>query len=141
MADVDLERRARRLIEGVWNGEDPSVADELVADAFTLPREDSLPDDFTGPALYRTLAEGTREAFEDLSYEVEDVLVDGEKVAVRWTMRGTHAGPLFGVAPSWETVEAEGIEIDRFEDGRLVEAWIQTDEKSILEQIGGLRPI
>lgn len=136
----DLETRIRRLIEGVWNGEDPGVADELVDESFTLPDEE-LPEDFTGPNLYRGLAEGTQEAFDELSYEIEDVLVDGDQVAVRWTMRGIHAGPLFGVAPSGEEVEARGIEIDRFEDGKLVEAWIQTDEKDILEQIGGLRPL
>jgi predicted ester cyclase len=141
MPGSDLEQRIRRLIDGVWNGEDPSVADDLVAEDYTLPEEDELPGDFTGPNLYRGLAESTREAFEDLSFEIEDVLVDGDRVAVRWTMRGTHAGPLFGVAPSAEEVEASGIEIDRFEDGKLVASWIQTDEKGILEQIGGLRLI
>jgi predicted ester cyclase len=138
MPGSDLEQRIRRLIDGVWNGEDPSVADDLVAEDYTLPEEDELPGDFTGPNLYRGLAESTREAFEDLSFEIEDVLVDGDRVAVRWTMRGTHAGPLFGVAPSDEGVEASGIEVDRFEDGKLVASWIQTDEKGILEQIGGL---
>lgn len=137
----DLEARIRRLVDGVWNGEDPSVADELVAETFTLPDEDELPADFTGPNLYRGLAESTREVFDGLSYEIEDVLVDGDEVAVRWTMRGTHSGPLFGVAASGEEVEAAGIEIDRFEDGKLVASWIQTDEKDILEQIGGLRPL
>jgi predicted ester cyclase len=137
----DLEDRIRRLIRGVWNGEDPSVADELVADEFTLPDEDELPDDFTGPNLYRGIAESTQDAFDDLTYEIEDVLVDEHQVAVRWTMHGTHSGPLFGVAPSYEEVEVTGIEIDRFEGGKLVASWIQTDEKDILEQIGGLRPI
>lgn len=140
MAYVDLEAKIRRLIDGVWNDTDPSVADEIVAEEYTLPAED-LPEDFTGPNLYRGLAEETHKAFDDLTYEIEDVLVDGNRVAVRWTMRGVHSGPLFGVAPSGEQVEVQGIEIDHFEGGELVASWIQTDEKEILEQIGGLRPL
>lgn len=138
--DAEIEQRVHRLIEGVRNGEEPDVAEELVAPGFRLPGHD-LPEELRGPRLYRMLAEQTREAFPDLSYGIEDVLVDGEKAAVRWTMRGTHEGPLFGVAPSGRTIEVTGMEIDRFEDGQLVAAWILTDEKSILEQIGGLRPL
>jgi predicted ester cyclase len=134
------EERIRRLVDGVWNRTDPSVADELVHEDYTLPAED-LPGDFTGPNLYRGLAEETHEAFDDLTFEIEQVLVDGDEVAVRWTMSGIHSGPLFGVAPSGEEVEVQGIEIDRFADGQLVASWIHTDEKEILEQIGGLRPL
>lgn len=139
-ASDGIELKARRLIEGVWNGEEPSVADELVSSSFVLPGHE-IPGEITGPELYKHLAEQTRSVFPDVHYAIEDVLVDGSRVAVRWTMTGTHEGVVFGVAPTGEKVQIPGIEIDRFEDGQLVAAWIQTDELGILEQIGGLPPV
>lgn len=136
----ELQLTMRRLIDGVWNDEDPSVAEEIVAPRFSLPGRE-VPGGLEGPELYRRLADQTREAFPDMVYTIEDVLVDAEKVAVRWTMRGTHEGVLFGVSPTGATVEVPGIEIDRFEDELLVASWIQTDELGILEQIGGLPPV
>jgi steroid delta-isomerase-like uncharacterized protein len=134
---TDLENRLERLIDGVWNGEDPSVADELVAEDYYIHDRD-LAEEIRGPELYRALASGTREVFPDMRITIEDSVAAGDRVALRWTMHGTHEGELFGVAPTGRAVTLSAIEIDRFEGGRLAETWTQSDTAGLMEQVGAL---
>ncbi|HEY7030438.1 MAG TPA: ester cyclase [Thermomicrobiales bacterium] len=66
------------------------------------------------------------------------VLVDGDYVTVRWTLRGTHLGEFRGVPPSGAEVTYTGISIFRIECGRIVETWDEADLYGLLQQIGGL---
>ena len=73
-----------------------------------------------------------------MTVTIEDILVADEKVALRWTMTGTHeGGPMFGVKPIGQEVELTAIEINRFEDGKLIEAWTQSDQLGLFQQLGG----
>ena len=134
---TDDEERLRTLFEGVWNGADPSVADELVAPEYVIHDRD-LAEELRGPDLYRALAEATRELFPDAAFTVDDTVAAGEKVALRWTMTGTHEGSVVGEEPTGRSIKLAAIEIDRFEDGQLVETWTQTDVLGLLEQVGAM---
>jgi steroid delta-isomerase-like uncharacterized protein len=76
-------------------------------------------------------------AFPDLSFTVEDVLADGDKVVSRWTGRGTHQGEIeeFG-PPTGKQIEIKGITIHRFEEGKIVEEWERYDILGLLQQLG-----
>ena len=67
------------------------------------------------------------ELFPDLSLNVEDQVSEGDKVASRWTLRGTHKG---------RDVELRGIVISRFEDGRIIEDWAASDTMDLVRQLG-----
>ena len=125
------------LFADVWNGERPETASELVHANYTIHDRESA-DELAGPSPYRALAEGTREAFSDARFTIEDALVADERVALRWRMTGTHEGELFGVESAGRTVELAAIEIDRFADGELVETWTQSDQLGLIEEIGAL---
>lgn len=127
----------RRLYQDVWNGGNPGVADELVHDDYFIHDRD-LADELSGATLYRKLAAGTRDVFPDAQFSIDDIFQSGAKVTVRWTMTGTHEGEIFGIEPSLEEVEMEAIEINRFEDGQLIETWTQADELKLMEQLGGI---
>ena len=133
----ELETALRRLFEDVWNGADPDTADELVHVDYVI-HDRELAGELRGPALYRALAGATREIFPDATFAIEDVVVEGETTAIRWTMTGTHEGHAFGIEPTGVQVELPGVEFDRFEDGKLVETWTQSDEVGLLEQLGAL---
>jgi steroid delta-isomerase-like uncharacterized protein len=77
------------------------------------------------------------EAFPDVSFSVEDLIAEGDKVVSRFTARGTHQGETeeFG-PPTGRQFEQEGITIHRIEDGKIVEEWSQYDNLSILQQLG-----
>jgi len=127
-----------RLYDGVWNRENPDVADDLVAaDYYIHDRE--IAKEMRGPELYQQLAAGTEEIFPDMELTIHETVAADEKVAVRWTMSGTHEGAGFGMEPTGETVEFDAIEINRFENGKLRETWTQSDQLGMLQQIGAIQ--
>jgi steroid delta-isomerase-like uncharacterized protein len=124
-----------RLYEDVWNGANPDTADELVHEEYLIHDRD-LAAEMQGPELYKALASGTRDVFPDMTITIEDMVTAGEKIALRWTMTGTHQGTMFGVESTGRQVELMAIEINRFEDGKLIETWTQSDQLGLMHQLG-----
>jgi steroid delta-isomerase-like uncharacterized protein len=83
-------------------------------------------------------AEG-RPAFPDTVFTVEDVVAEGDKAACRVSTRATHRGTFMGVPATGKVVTQTGIDILRFEGGKLVERWGRFDELGLLAQLG-LKP-
>lgn len=129
--------RINRLFDGVWNGEGPSVAEALV-DPDYLIHDRALAEELRGPELYLALAEGTRDVFPDMAFTIEDTVAQGDRVALRWAMTGTHEGSMTGEEPTGREIELEAVEINRFADGLLAETWTQSDRLGLLEQVGAL---
>jgi len=78
----------------------------------------------TGPdGMLSTFNDVLRPAFPDLRVEVHDQIAEGDKVATRKTIRGTHQGPLLGIAPTGKQVAIEVIDVIRLRDGQYVEHW------------------
>lgn len=69
-----------------------------------------------------------RDAFPDLRVAVEDVMAEGDRVAARVTMRGTHRGEFQGIAPTGKQVEIKAIDMFRISEGRIVEHWGHADD-------------
>ncbi len=83
----------------------------------------------------RREALGWREAFPDLDVVVDQVIADGDKVAVRWTARGTNTGNGNGITATGKSVETSGIALFRFEDGKVAEEWVSADTLGLLRQL------
>jgi steroid delta-isomerase-like uncharacterized protein len=75
-------------------------------------------------------------ALDDLDYTIEDTLADGDRVALRVTMSGTHTGDFFGVPPTGRRFEAQQIHIFRMADGKVAEHWAVRDDLGMLRQLG-----
>lgn len=67
---------------------------------------------------------------------MDEVIGEGDRVAVRWTIRGTHKGEFAGIAPTDRQIELPIMELFRSSDGQLAEAWDQYDRLHLLEQLG-----
>ncbi len=94
------------------------------------PDNELLPDDPPAKLIdtfKETFAEA-REAFPDLSITVEDVMAEGDRVAARVTMRGTHMGEFQGIAPTGKRVEVKAIDMFRISKGKIVEHWGHADD-------------
>jgi steroid delta-isomerase-like uncharacterized protein len=128
------ENRAivRRLMEEAYTN--PEVHNDLVAQGYVgrFPPNPTL----HGPMdLARFNAEAVA-AFSDLHVTIEDLLAEGDEVAVRWTLRGTHDGELRGGIPATgRRVEVSGITISRIEKGKVVESWGNYDLLGMLQQL------
>ena len=91
-----------------------------------------------GFASIRAFYESFWTAFPDVRITIDDVLESGDKLACRFTCRGTHGGPFMGVAATQKRIEFPGITILSFRDGRCVERWSQADFLTVLVQIGAI---
>lgn len=81
---------------------------------------------------YREMAEG----FSDGRIDADDVIVEGDRVAVRWTVSGTHDGTMMGVEPTGKEITISGVDVDRVEDGRIVEMLTYYDGLGFMNQLG-----
>jgi predicted ester cyclase len=77
-------------------------------------------------------------AFPGYQLSVDDLVAEGDKVAVRSTFTGTHRGELMGVAPTGKPVSIGLLLIYRIAGGKIVEHWMQADTLGILQQIGAM---
>ena len=112
------------LIERAWNRGDLSAIDEGVHPDYV--RHTAF-GDLVGPEAWKTRIKETRAAFPDFHVDVHDVLVDGDRSAVRFTISGTHRGPYMGFEPTGNVMTFDGIVIARRIDGQLVEEWEMID--------------
>jgi hypothetical protein len=64
------------------------------------------------------------------------MVVEGDRVAHRWTFRGTHQGEMMGVSPTGEQVTMAGMEINHVRDGKIVESWSISDALGMMRQLG-----
>lgn len=78
-----------------------------------------------------------RTAFPDVDLEPQTIVADEENVAVVLSVSGTHRGTFMGVEPSGRRFSVRGVQVGRFEDGKLAERWGTTDEATLLSQIRG----
>jgi steroid delta-isomerase-like uncharacterized protein len=77
-----------------------------------------------------------RTAFPDLHCTIKDEIAQGDKMAVRWTMSGTHKGMFIGNPPTGRPILAHGLLFARTENGRIVENWFLVDQMGLLQQLG-----
>jgi predicted ester cyclase len=70
--------------------------------------------------------------------DILDMIAEGDKVAVRYTVEGTHEGDLFGVPPTGRRVSIESITVERVSDGKIREHWRVTDTLDMMQQLGAI---
>ena len=93
-----------------------------------------------GPDVLKRMARMYRAAFPDLRITVDDVIAADDKVVLRWHSEGTHRGELAGLAPTGAHGSVTGISIDRWKDGKVIEAWAEWDNLGLARQLGAAPP-
>lgn len=81
---------------------------------------------------------GLATAFPDVEVEIGDLVAEGDKVTVRFTLRGTHQGEFAGVPATGNPVAVGGLTILRFADGKIAERWQVLDELGLMQQLGAI---
>ena len=128
---------SRRILEEVFGGGNYDVIDELVA-TDAKGHDAALPEPTIGREGLKEAARGYRSAFPDLKLTIEQVVAEGDYVAIRWTARGTHKAELFGIAPTGRESTVTGITIDRWAGGKIAESWTNWDTLGLLQQLGAI---
>lgn len=97
---------------------------------------DPAPNQGPGPEGFIQFFSKFRKAFPDLEVVVDHMVADDDNVAIAYTVTGTHKGDFQGVPATGKKIKARGMQIARFEDGKIAERWGSSDELGILKQIG-----
>jgi len=75
-------------------------------------------------------------ALPDVHYTVEDLLAEGDKVAVRLTVTGTQHGAFMGIPPTGKHTTVTESAISRIVGGKIAEHWSETDMLGLMQQLG-----
>ena len=111
----------RHVFEDVIPAGDPTAMRELVVADFL--DHDPLPGQPAGVEGAEYVVSTMHGAHPDLRFTIDDLVAEGDRVTIRWTLRGTNTGPLLGRPPSGQPVELAAIVIFRIADGRIAERW------------------
>ena len=121
-----------------WTKGDLAAMDELVAEDFVL--HGAPPGMAPGREGYKQFVKKHHTGFPDFHVTVDDVVVEGDKVARRVTWGGTHQGEYMGIAPTGKQASVTVITIERIEDGKIAEQWGAADLLGLMRQLGALPP-
>lgn len=132
----EAKQIVRRALEEPWKG-NWDVIDECFAPTY-VGYDPSLPEPLRGPDAVRANFQTYIDAFTGAHIKVDDQIAEGDKVATRWTGRGTHTGEIQGIAPTGKEVTVSGLTISRLEGGKIVEEWINWDTLGMLVQLGAV---
>jgi predicted ester cyclase len=119
------EIAVRRFYDELWNGWRLELVDEILAEGLRF--RGSRGAILAGRSEFRRYAEETRAAFPDWHNRIDDLVVDGDRVAARLTWTGTQTGAFEGRAASGARVEYVGAAFFRVVGDVIDEAWVVGD--------------
>ena len=123
MSDVRSRNQGlmRRVYEEMWNGGNPALAVEIFAQPEGVER-------FVSQFL---------PSFPDLQHTVEEMIADGERVAVRFSAKGTHTGAWMNFSPTGKSIHYTGVTWAHIVDGKIIEHHTWWDKAGLIAQIQG----
>lgn len=133
--ETDINKAVmRETVERVFNQGDLSAIDELIApDAI----DQCEPPGTDCRAHFRQVVTMLRTAFPDFHMCVDDVVAEGNAIAVRLTMTGTHRGMFMGIEPTGKRMSVQQMRIMRFRDGQMIDSWSVIDWLAWRKQLSG----
>lgn len=122
----------RRYVE-LWTTGNLALADEVLAADFV---DHTHPEFTPGPGSVKQAVKDFRTAFPDASVTIEHILCEGDMVAFRAVIRGTHQQPFAGFYPTGKEVVFRGTDFIRIANGKLVELWNCQETLNFVVQLG-----
>lgn len=112
-----------------------TLGEELIGEnaVFWVP---GRPEPMRGLDGYMNVLGMMRSGFSDIQWSLEETIMEGDKVAARFTMRGTHDGTFFGVFATGRKIEVRAMNFYRLAEGKFLEEYGQPDLLGLLQQIG-----
>lgn len=128
----------RRFFDEVCNKGNIAALDELAAGNVHL--NDPAAHRKEGLHAYKELETLYCKAFPNKKVTIDDLISSEDKVIVRWTCKGVHAGDLQDIPATNRSFQISGISIYRITNNKIAEVWQTWDRLGLLEQIGEVQP-
>jgi steroid delta-isomerase-like uncharacterized protein len=136
MATIEENKvQFRRTYDELFNQGNLALAEEVIAPDY-INHEMPPGMNNRGPEAIRQVVMMLRTAFPDLHFTVDELIAEGDTVAGRVTMSGTHQGSFMGIAPTGRSVQQAHIHFVRFVDGKAVEQRAVRDDLTLMRQLG-----
>jgi steroid delta-isomerase-like uncharacterized protein len=133
-AEANAER-VERFYAAAWaGGRAPDLAPYVAADHAL--HDPAAPEAPAGPEGVAEFVAGLRRALPDLALTLDDAVARGDRVAVRFTVRGTHRGPFLGAEGTGRAVTVTGVAVHRLAAGQIAETWLSWDAFGLARQVG-----
>jgi steroid delta-isomerase-like uncharacterized protein len=119
MVEADNKTLAQRFVQTVFNEGKIDETKNFVTPDISYHGVEEV----KGVENFKQLVGDDRRAFPDLNITILDAFGEKDKLAMRWTLKGTFSNEFAGVQPTNEKFETQGVEIFYFQDGKIKEAW------------------
>src|SRR6202161_262001 len=129
---------AREYTRRVFNAHDPELAAEFVTP--DVKWHGGTLGTVEGAENLVGLLRGFIGALPDLNAQEQDIVAQGNTVAVRFVVEATHEGDLLGIARTGRRVRWDAVDVYRLTDGRISEEWVADDLTAILHSVGAYTP-
>ncbi|MBN1352650.1 ester cyclase [candidate division KSB1 bacterium] len=133
MSKTQPKNLVANYIESVWNNGDVATLENLTTEDFLYHLSGQSPRDRNNMKLF---LEVVRVAFPDWRVQVQEMIAEGNSVAVRWSGTVTHKGVFHGIPPTGKQITVCGINIYSIEEGKISQEWEQMDSLGMLQQLG-----
>lgn len=128
----------RRAFEDHFNRKNPAAVDAVYAPTAVMHTPDGT---MTGRDGMNALMQAYASAFPDFVLTIDDMVAEGDRVAVRYSFSGTHRGAIAGIPATGKRVSLGGnLGIYRVAGGQIVEGYGSWDRYALMEQVGALPP-
>ena len=132
---ADNKSIVRLLYDEVWNKRRLELVDEIISPSHAL-HDPNLTGSAVGPEAYKRLVSRWVAGISDLRFTLEDMVGENEKLAVAWTISGTHKGEFMGVPPTNKKVTVDGITIHHFVNAKIMDSYVSWDAWGMMQQLG-----
>ena len=135
MSIDDNKALARRYVDEVLNKQNLDLVDQIYAPNCVV-RDPSTPDATEGTSGVKQFISSYLSAFPDNQYAIDEIIGEGDLIAARWSVRGTHKGQLGNIAATGKQMGVTGMSFWRIENGKIAEEWLNWDALGLMQQLG-----
>jgi predicted ester cyclase len=126
-----VARRYAEELQDFWRTGDLSFVDRIF-DSNYIQHVPGVPASMSVKQIFAALRAG----IPDFQTTIEDLIAEGDRVAVRILWQGTHKGELMGIPPTGKHVKVTEMQIYRIANGKIIERWVETDVFGMMQQLG-----
>ena len=129
----DYKLLVRRYYSEVWNAWSAPAVEELISPDIVF--HGSIGTAVKGITEFKQYVNRIRSAFPDFHNDTEELIAEGNRVAVRLTYTGTHRGELFGFPGSGKKISYQGLAIFEFKEGKIARGYVLGDTETLKRQL------
>lgn len=127
-----------RMLDQLYNEHRPDLIPEFFTEDLVVHIGRASSDSAVGIEGFTDRVTTALTAFPDIQIAVDDEIAEGDKVACRWTVTGTHQGEFGDIPPTGKVVTRAGVAIYRLVNGKIAENWLFADDLDFMRQLGAL---